>query len=518
MSDLVNLTIDDKPVSVPKGTNVLEAAKTAGIDISHLCYHPGLSSPAVCRQCLVEVAGQPKPVPSCYTPVTEGMKVIASSARVLTIRQQMLEFTLVNHPVDCPICDKAGECTLQKLYFDWDAKGSRTTIEKVHKPKRVDIGTHIVLDAERCILCTRCIRVCDEVAGVHQLDIIHRGNHSELSTAPGQSLDNPYSLNTVDVCPVGALTSKDFRFTLRAWELMMTPSVCNGCATGCNVEVHHSEGRIYRMIPRHNAEVNKYWMCDEGRFTYHDVHKDRLATPVEAGLPADWEKALTTAATKLQGVLDADRSALGVVLSATHSNEDNYLLARLAQEFLGVTKLYIAGKPAVPVREDKILRSADVNPNTRGARAIAPSAGDAAALERDLSSGALRGLLVLGAETPNMTAPKLDALVVIATHERGFAPHAHVALPAAAWAEAHGTITNRDGKVQRMRAAVAPAGRALPAWEIVARLARKLGATMEAENPRAVFQEMVAKIPEFAGAQWGKEAPLVQLRFAGSRG
>src|SRR5258708_26227305 len=274
--ETVNLKIDGQSVAVKKGTNVLEAARSIGVPISYFCYHPGLSSPAVCRQCLVDVKGQPKLVPSCYTPVAENMEVTTASPRVLDARRQMLEFTLVNHPVDCPICDKAGECTLQKLYMEWDGHASRTDVDKVRKPKAVDLGPTIVLDAERCILCTRCIRVCDEVAHDHQLEMKNRGDHEELTTAPGRQLDNPYSLNTVDVCPVGALTSKDFRFAMRAWELYTTPSVCAGCATGCNDEVHHAQGRIYRLVPRENQAVNKICMCDEGRFTYKEITPRRL--------------------------------------------------------------------------------------------------------------------------------------------------------------------------------------------------------------------------------------------------
>src|SRR5436309_10606815 len=252
----VTLKIDGRDVTVPKGTNVLEAAATVGIPISYFCYHPGLSAPAVCRQCLVDVKGQPKLVPSCYTPVADNMEVQTATEKVLLARKQMLEFTLVNHPVDCPICDKAGECTLQKLYHEWDGAHSRIDYDKVHKPKVVDLGPNIVLDAERCILCTRCIRVCDEVAHDHQLEMAFRGDRETLSVAPGQKLDNPYSINTVDVCPVGALTAKDFRFAMRAWELNTTSSVCAGCATGCNMEVHHARGQIYRLVPRENQNVN----------------------------------------------------------------------------------------------------------------------------------------------------------------------------------------------------------------------------------------------------------------------
>jgi NADH-quinone oxidoreductase subunit G len=527
MADTVKLTIDGREVEVPKGTSVLEAAKLLGNEISHFCYHPGLSIAASCRQCLVEIAGQGKLQPSCQITATDGMKVSTNNERVLTARKQMLEFTLVNHPVDCPICDKAGECLLQRHYFGWDAQDSRLDMDKVHKPKKVDLGPTIVLDAERCILCSRCIRVCDEVAGVHQLEFKQRGDHAELTCAPGEQLDNPYSINTVDVCPVGALTSKDFRFAMRAWELYTTPSICNGCSTGCNVEIHHNAGRIYRLFPRPNPDVNKHWMCDEGRTTYKAVHEGRLASATIDGLPASVDKAVAAAAAKLQAVLDEDRGSVGVVFSATHTNEDNWVLGRLAQEYLGLTRAYVAAKAPVPERADKILRDADVNPNAKGARAIAgaffPSGqGDLVALAADIESGKLKGLIVLGDATlPASTveaAARLRALVIVGTHQGGLEGKAHAALPAAAWPEAHGTITNRDGRTQRMRQAFEPAGQAQPAWSLIARLARKLGATLEYQYPRAVFVEMQAKVLAFAGAEWGKEAQLVQLRFANSRG
>ena len=256
-TEMVTVVIDGKTHQFPKGTNLLEACLAAGTEVPYFCYHPGLSSPAVCRQCMVDVKGQPKPVPSCYTPVADKMEVATRSPRALDVRRQMLEFTLVNHPIDCPICDKAGECMLQKHYFDWDAKYARNDGIKVKKNKVVDVGPHIVLDQERCILCTRCIRVCDEVGKTHQLEMAQRGDREVLTTAPGHKLDNPYSLNTVDVCPVGALTAKDFRFQMRAWELYTTPSICPGCATGCNIEVQQSRNQIYRLVPRPNPAVNQ---------------------------------------------------------------------------------------------------------------------------------------------------------------------------------------------------------------------------------------------------------------------
>jgi NADH-quinone oxidoreductase subunit G len=523
--DTVTLIIDGKSVTVPKGTMLIEACNQNGADVPFFCYHAGLTSPAVCRQCLVDVKGQPKPVPSCYTPVADKMEVFTKSPRALDVRRQMLEFTLVNHPIDCPICDKAGECMLQKHYFDWDAKLARNDGIKVKKAKVVDLGPHIVLDQERCILCTRCIRVCDEVAKNHQLEMAKRGDREVLTTAPGHKLDNPYSLNTVDVCPVGALTSKDFRFSMRVWELTTTPSVCPGCATGCNIEVHHSRGKIHRLVPRVNEAVNKHWMCDEGRFTYKRVHKDRLAAPLSGGIPVEWDRALSDAGRLLRAALDANPAEVGVVMNAQSTNEDLHALARLTFDHLGLGKAYLAGQDQG--WKDDILVSADKNPNTAGAMAIgAGRLRTLLDLANDIKSGAVTTLLVvgthgvLGADAAPGALPlnKLKSLIVIGTHRDAVASAAHVALPLTEWAEAEGTFTNRLGMVQRIRAAVPPAGDALPGWEILTHLARNLGATMEFADAKAVFTEAKSKLPFMKDADWGRRYLPIQLRFAGSRG
>jgi NADH-quinone oxidoreductase subunit G len=518
---MVTLTIDGHQVVVPKGTNVLEAARTLGNDISAFCYHPGLEVVAQCRQCLVSIEKNPKLQPSCQQIAGEGMVVHTVDPQSTLARQQQLEFTLLNHPIDCPICDKAGECTLQRLYFDHDNADSRVDVPKVRKDKAVDIGPHIVLDQERCILCSRCIRVCDEVAGQHQLDFANRGDHEVLTTAPGEQLDNPYSLNTVDVCPVGALTAKDFRFTMRAWELEATPSVCNGCATGCNIEIHHKHGRAWRLVPRHNPDVNKYWMCDEGRFTYHGLREDRLAAATVEGLPAGWDRAIAAAAKRL-GVFLKDGSQIAIALSAQHTNEDNFALASLAKQW-GVRQVYLAARPPVPARADGKLRVADINPNTNGVKAIAEALGFTLipAYELDHNVPAtLRAIVILGDVFAGMDPSKLREVDVIsiAAHERGPVPNAKVALPAAAWAENAGTITNAQGRVQRMHAAFTPPGNAIPAWEAVVRLAHATGIKLTWTHPREVFKDMTAAVPAWKDLTWAREARPLQLRFAGSRG
>ena len=509
MSETVTLTIDGQSVTVPKGTNVLEAAKTLGIDISAFCYHPGLPIVAQCRQCLVTVEKNPKLQPSCQQVCGEGMVVQTTDLASVHARKMQLEFTLVNHPIDCPICDKAGECTLQKLYFEHDNADSRVDTPKVEKDKAVDIGPHIVLDQERCILCSRCIRTCDVVADDHQLEFAHRGDHEVLTTAPGAQLDNPYSLNTVDVCPVGALTAKDFRFTMRAWELDATPSVCNGCATGCNIEIHHKNGRAWRLVPRHNPDVNQYWMCDEGRFTYHDLREKRLAAPLVDGLPAGWDRALRMAADRIKSAL-TDASQVGVALSALHTNEDNFALAKLAMT-LGVKNFYLAGKPPVQSRADGKLRVADVNPNTNGVKAIAE------ALELALKTEGFAGIrlmITLGDELAGYEGES----IAIAAHERGHVSNAKVALPAADWAEVAGHVTNAKGHVQRMHPAFAAPGHAIPAWEAITRLAAVTNVKMPWTHAREVFKDMTAAVPAWSALTWAREARPLQLRFAGSRG
>jgi NADH-quinone oxidoreductase subunit G len=521
--ELVDFTIDGKPYKAARGANLLDVMLASGIDISYFCYHPGLTVVAVCRQCLVEVKGSPKLVPACQTPVTPNMAVTANSERVLLARRQMLEFTLLNHPVDCPICDKAGECSLQKAYQEWDARESRLDHGKVHKPKRVEIGPRVILDDERCILCTRCVRFCAEVAGSPQLVIAKRGNRSVLTVAPGTRLDTPYSLNTVDICPVGALTDRDFRFQIRVWLLSSTPSICNGCSTGCKCEVHHHRDKIYRQVPRRFRDINLNWMCDYGRYTYKAQGADRLTQPLIDGNPTSWDESAARIAGTIGPLLAGHRQSVGVVLGADATNEDNYVAARIAFDFLGLEQVYLAAEPDGD-QGDSVLRSSDPNPNKAGAIACARGkVRSSAELSADLEAGKLRALYVVGdvlALSPEALgrSSSLELLAVQATHASTLTRRAHVVLPACAWQEVDGTITNRKGEVQRLRAAVHPPGAARPHWEHLVKLARRMGMTLELGGPRAVFEAMQREVVFFGQAGWGRDLQTTQLRFAGSRG
>ena len=508
--ETVTVLIDGQEYKFPKGQNLLEACQQVGAKIPFFCYHPGLSSPAVCRQCLVEVKGQPKPVPSCYLTVADKMEVTTNSPKVVDVRRQMLEFTLLNHPIDCPICDKAGECSLQKHYFDWNTKPARNEGIKVRKAKVVDIGKHIILDQERCILCSRCIRVCNEVAKSPDLTMAYRGSHEVLTTAPGQRLDNPYSLNTVDVCPVGALTSKDFRFSSRAWELQSTPSICPGCATGCSIEVHATRGKIVRLVPRHNPKVNQYWMCDEGRFEYKAVHEPRHLLPRIRNTRATVDQAVAEAARLLQSA----EGKVAVVLSANATNEDLHAGLRFALETLNGQIVFGAEKPSG--QGDAILRSSDKNANATGLRSIAgEKLRPVSDLAKSVAGGQVKVVVVVGdAELPALEVP----MIALVAKQGTAVDQAQVILPIRMWAEVQATLTNKLGHVQRLHATIEPTGETLPGWSILSSLTEKMGKPLGFGSAAAVFADAAARYAFLKDTTFGEDQAPTTLRFGDSRG
>ena len=494
------VTINGQEVEVDKGISILEAAALAGFDVPHFCYHPALSAPANCRMCLVEVEGARKLVPACYNSVNDGMIVETDSERVERARKAVLEFILVNHPVDCPICDKAGECKLQDYYFAYDAQESRMRAEKQHKVKAYPIGPRVVYDGERCILCTRCIRFCEEIVPrafenpddyAPELTLIDRGDKIEVRTFPGSDLDNDYSLCTVDVCPVGALTSRDFRFKCRVWLLTSTESVCTGCSMGCNVHLDHFRNEVQRYRPRYNPEVNEYWMCDEGRLTYQRIHADRLLRPLSNGAEMNWHHMGQHVAKKLKSVLSTyGPEGIALVLSPQASCEDLYL-AKLFSESLGQgVRLYINGLPRG--REDAFLIQADKNPNRRGIEAVfggLDDIGDLRTLARDIQSeGGPRAVYMMGTDISFSAENRgsfvsllntLDLFILHAQHRvQDLLDVAHVVLPICSHAEKEGTFVNEEGIAQPFFKAFDPHGESLPDWQIFARLARAMGESL----------------------------------------
>jgi NADH-quinone oxidoreductase subunit G len=515
--ETVTLTIDGEAVTVRKGTNVLEAAKLVGKDICHFCYHPGLTIAANCRQCLVEVEKMGKLQPSCQVEVRAEMVVHTESPAVLEARRAMLEFTLKNHPIDCPICDKAGECTLQRHYMDHDHHLTRVDVEKIRKPKAVDIGREIVLDAERCILCTRCVRFCEEIPGTAELVMTQRSDRETLDIAEGHRLDNKYSINVVDICPVGALTAKDFRFAIRAWELRATDTTCPGCATGCAVELHAKHEQAYRLVPRHDPTVNGHWMCDEGRYTYKELDpRSRVYHAVIDGQPIALPQALQITARRLQGKKAA------VVFSGCATNEANLALAELAT--LLRAERFVLGRP--PGDGDGILIDADKNPNTRGAHAAAGGAVSKheAELALELAGRAYEAVVFLDDEggLSDVVLSSLSALTSVCLADRAspLAEACRIVLPAASWAEVLGTYTNRQGRLR----AVAPAWRAegerMHRAELVRQLVlalggRDIGSARERTKALAAAHEH-AELTDLLAEEEPKRPRL--LRFANSRG
>jgi NADH-quinone oxidoreductase subunit G len=487
------ITLNGKELEVPAGINLIEAARLGGTEIPYYCYHPSLSVVAQCRMCLVDVKGQHKLAPACQTRVAEGMVVETKNQKVQTAQKAVLEFYFLNHPVDCPICDQAGECKLQDYYMKYDKGEHRSLDHRTEKPKRQIFGPQVVYDAERCILCTRCVRYTKEITKTHELVMHQRGEHNEIGLFPGSELDNPYSMNVVDLCPVGALTSRDFRFKVRVWMLKSAPSVCSGCATGCNVVLQHHENKVHRVLPRENPEINRYWLCDEGRLRYHEVNEGRLLHPVVEGRATPW----TDAVAKAAEVLASRRGELGIVLSAQGTNEDAHVAAKAA-ELLGAKRIFLGGRPAGT--SDDFLRHADKNPNRKGALAAAPGAGSIDALLSELKGKKLGALLVIGHDLDGKEQAIADALgdipvVGLVEREAAWTAQAQVLLPICSWAEVEGHFTNHENKVQPISAAIRPNGESEPAWRAVSRVAQKLGHKLSYRSLRELQAEMRGTTP-----------------------
>ena len=502
--------LDGKEIPFEPGDTIIRAAWKQGIEIPHYCWHPGLSVAANCRMCLVEVlpaanqralmldilewdeskkdyvpVKKPKLQPACQMAAADGLDVKSdSSGHVAEARHAVQEFLLLNHPVDCPICDQAGECKLQDYWLEHQKTQKRRLDEPVHKPKGVVFGPSIVYDAERCVMCTRCIRFMDEVAQDHVLDMRQRGNLNEITVAPGRQLDGHYTFMTEHVCPVGALTTVDFRFKARVWFLRTAKSVCQGCATGCNTHLDYDPrfNKAYRYRPRDNEAVNKFWMCDEGMLTYKRAHDERVTEPLlQGGRVVATASALEAAKKLFDGV---PKGSIAIVLNAQHSMEDNWALRELGVVLLGAKSFYWSGKPEG--YEDKILIHRDKNPNTIGIHQLKGDAKPFQVLLDDIRRGTITHVIALGGATPGEpgtdaeTLRSLAALVVIAAHDGPLVKAAGVVLPACSWAETSGSYVNgpRDGSKplrQLAEKALEPQGSSRPGWYQVAALANAMG-------------------------------------------
>ncbi len=513
-----SLSIDGQEITVDDGTTVIQAGEKLGIFIPRYCYHPGLSIAGNCRICLVDVENNPKLQIACNLPVTEGMVVHTESDKAQDGRRSVLEFLLANHPLDCPVCDQSGECDLQNFYMNFGLYQPRFREHKVKKKKAFELGPHVMLDQERCILCSRCVRFTDEISKTGEFGIFNRGDRAELAIYPGEVLDNPYSANVVDICPVGALTEKDFRFKARVWYLSSAPTVCNGCSRGCNVDAHfvldrphlNDEARLVRMKPRYNEDVNKWWLCDEGRYGFGWLDQGRLTqvrgpSVDEATTPsAAWEQALTTIST----ALGKAKSKIGVIASAQLTNEELFLIQEIFQERLGARV-----SASVPERlgsADDFLIQADKNPNTLGATLLnlaGPDAVDAKEIIDQALAGELGALWVFGHDLVDLfgeecvreLAAKVELLVFSGTNENATVPFAHWVLPTAAYLEKDGTFVNCQGRVQRVGRAFPPLEGCREDWRVLQELAEALGAELEWQEPEQIFERLATASTPFAG-------------------
>ena len=537
----VAVTIDGRRIDVPRTmphpvtgapapTTMMQACELAGVRVPHYCYHPKLPVAGNCRMCLVEygtpalgpdrkplsnpdgtpkIRKAPNPVIACATPISPGLEIYTQTPGVKAAREAVLEFLLANHPLDCPICDQAGECQLQQYALEYGHAQSRFDEAKVHKPKQVDLGPRIMLDDERCILCSRCIRFTRDIVGDDALGFVRRGSHTALTHYPGRPFDNNYTLNTVDLCPVGALTSKDFRFRMRVWFLGETPSICPSCGTGCNMVIGARENVIYRLTPRSNDAVNQCWMCDAGRLNYSWIGRaDRLAEvqvpgPAGSARKSGWKAALEALAARLGA---APRGSVALIASARLANEELFLLARIARALEALTD-------SIPRtgEGDRLLVHPDRNPNTRGAQlfgiAADPPGARLPAIAGAIREGRILTLLVFGEDVTRHgigldELDRLDLLVASDVLPNATTGRAHFLLPGAAFAEKSGTFTSARGRVQRFAPAVQPPGSARAEREFLRELASALTGEAFPDHASGLFDQMAREFAAFRGLTW----------------
>ncbi|WP_458700904.1 2Fe-2S iron-sulfur cluster-binding protein [Sulfurospirillum sp. 1307] len=367
---MATITVDDKQIEAKEGALLIEELLANGIEIPHFCYHPALGKDGNCRMCMVEIEGKKRPQIACDTPVKDGMVIRTKGDGIDRVKRQILEMELINHPVDCPICDQAGECSLQNYYMDVGLYESRLNTPKTRGMKHVDIGANVVLDQERCVLCTRCVRFTSKITKTKELGVEHRADHSVITTFPGKPLSNPYAMNVVDLCPVGALTNKDFRFKKRVWFLEPEEGICNRCSKGCNIYIDHHKAKyeddnIFRYRPRHNDMINGYFICDEGRLSYKKENENRKSYALIRGKESEYEYATS----KFVRLLKRYHGKILFLISPSLSLEEMMRLKKLSEKFNGILCGYDT-KEYDKEFGDEFLKCNDLSTNRRGFRIL----------------------------------------------------------------------------------------------------------------------------------------------------
>ncbi len=490
----ITVVFDGRPVEVPGNLNLIEAAKLAGIEIPHFCFHPRLSVVGQCRMCLVEIEGIPKIQAACTTPLKDGLSVKTTTEKVRQSRAANMEFLLINHPLDCPICDQAGECTLQDNAFGYGEQRSRYDERKRQFAgfDRTMIGPHVVADMTRCIQCTRCIRFCQEIAGTGELTFLDRGGRTLVWTHDGKPLANDWSACAADVCPVGALTTREFRFRRRVWDLEKTPSVCPGCNIGCNISIESRDRVVYRFLPRLNPEVNDYWLCDYGRFLSESLNAREISKATErqgsevreVAVPAAVERIASEIRKTIEG---EGPSALFFLGSAHLSNEENFLLRKIADHVGCGNRDVVVDISRVRRMKSKAewVEGDHAGANYAGARDMGLSPGPGAHGLADVLDGRWTPEVIVvadaafsaAADDPGKVARLRQArfLAVAARNANALTRAADLLLPAASLAQKEGSFTNVQGRVQRFERAFLPPPPARAHWELLLALAVQLG-------------------------------------------
>ncbi len=510
--------LDGKTVEFEPGEKILSAAMRAGIQIPHYCYHPGMSVVATCRMCMVDVIdmGNGRPAPklqtSCSMDAVEGMKVETMNEKVKDAKELVMEYLLINHPLDCPICDQSGECVLQDYSFEFGSGKSEMEYSKRVYGWR-DIGTFVALERNRCIHCTRCDRFTREITGTNEFGMFNRGHELTVDTYSDRPMTNQFQGNMADICPVGAITEKEFRFKRRVWKLKKTPSICVGCSTGCNVTIEYDKNEVFRLKPRDNPDVNKWWMCDQGRLTYKDlnIRENRVAHPLgktaEGFQEISWENAFSAIREKISELQPTSNEVIGLV--DTHaSNEELYLFKKLLKEGFDSDQLFFPDLEWEQPVSDFFINSlitSDKSPNRAGARMLGLKGAKSSEEVTSKIPTGTKVLLVFGKpfEDENLLsqAGNIPLVINIAAWQSGWSETADVTLPGRLHSEKDATYTNKAGRVQRVNTAIRAFHKTRPDWMILCGLMELLDVDNKADSAEAVFQELSENEKGFQGLQ-----------------
>lgn len=516
---MVKIFIDEKELDVAEGTTILKAAESAGLQIPHLCYHKAFLPEGTCRMCLVEIEGLPKLELACSTQVKEGMKVSTKSERVIEARKGVLECLLAEHPIDCPICDKAGECKLQDYYEEYGLFDSEFKEDKEKRQKKIAIGKNLLHDQERCVLCRRCVRFLREVTKTEELGVFQRGVRAEVSTYDGVLVNNNYSGNLAEICPVGAITDKDFRFKARTWFLQSRESICPLCSRGCNIYVESHQGfsrfslpkRVYRIRTRENQRINGFWICDKGRYEYSYLDQERIdkITVKNSQNPNTWLEVTTSIAKEIGRLYHMKRSAqIGLILNSWLSNEELYLIDKIFRAELGVEKVCFLDPPGSD--SDDFLLTAERTPNKRGAQEtgfeLQPADWEKFFDEVDLLIVFAHPFMEKSDVAPLKAAlDKIKTKVLLSSHNHEINSAFDMVLPMSLIAEKAGSLTNIIGSVQQFSPALPSPGDSRPAWQFLVDLAKKLSINFDLYNqissPEKIREMMKKEIPYFREVQ-----------------